>query len=480
MYIRKEIKEFLKKMPKEMKMPKHWRKFVNGNNVQYNLIIKHGKEYECTNCGKYFYREQVERKCRSDICPFCNNQYNVRRSNLRNYFFLYDLAVIDNVDNKVVIRYFEIRRKYDYKNRRFKDSIVEYARIIPELNIELANDRFVKYMSSEKVYHTKRIKKWRIFTGYYGLSQRYRAVYLEDIDEELKGTIYQYAQIKDAIKYFDNKRVNLLHILNKAKYPSFELLMKLGLYKLALDCPEKFNEKGCFEKRFGTKKDYLKFMKRNNISYDELQVLKLINKPNIKIIRHLLKIANYNVNNLKRVQEYIKLLKIDEYSKKQKRFSIINYLDYLRNMEKLEIPFTRNVLLPDNFEEAHNLSVDKVKIVNNEIIDKKMKERFEELYKNKYKNQSFFIRPAKDLNDMKDEAKQQDNCVYKNYSENYAFGNTDIYFMRKIKSPEKSLVTVEVFDNKIRQKYQKGNKLVTKEQDEFLKLWEKQIIQKAA
>lgn len=62
MYIRKEIREFLKKMPKEMKLPKHWRKFIHESDVEYNLLIKHGKEYECTNCGKYFYSEQVEGK----------------------------------------------------------------------------------------------------------------------------------------------------------------------------------------------------------------------------------------------------------------------------------------------------------------------------------------------------------------------------------------------------------------------------------
>ena len=54
MYIRKEIADFLEKMPKEMKMPKNWKKFVKVNNEKYNLLIKHGKEYECTNCGKYF------------------------------------------------------------------------------------------------------------------------------------------------------------------------------------------------------------------------------------------------------------------------------------------------------------------------------------------------------------------------------------------------------------------------------------------
>ena len=92
MYIRKEIREFLKKMPKEMKLPKHWRKFVNKYDIEYNLIIKHGKSYECTNCGKYFYTKQVPTAKEWDICPFCHNKYDIKRSNLKNYFFLYDLA----------------------------------------------------------------------------------------------------------------------------------------------------------------------------------------------------------------------------------------------------------------------------------------------------------------------------------------------------------------------------------------------------
>ena len=192
MYIRKEIREFMEKMPKEMKLPKHWRKFIHEYNVEYNLLIKHGKEYECTNCGKYFYSEQVEGKGCWDICPFCHNQYDVRRSNLKNYFFLYDLAIVDNVDNKLVLRYFEVERNYNYKKRRFDDNVVEYARIVPELDIELVNDRFVKYMSFERVYHTKRIKKWRIFNGMYGLSQYYKGIYLENMNEKIKGTIYQY------------------------------------------------------------------------------------------------------------------------------------------------------------------------------------------------------------------------------------------------------------------------------------------------
>ena len=76
-------KEFLKNMPKEMKVPKHWKKFLNEQAVESNLFIKHGNEYECTNCGKYFFSKQVE-GC-WEICPFCNNQYDVKRSNLKKH-----------------------------------------------------------------------------------------------------------------------------------------------------------------------------------------------------------------------------------------------------------------------------------------------------------------------------------------------------------------------------------------------------------
>ena len=316
MYIRKNIADFLEKMPKEMRMPKNWKTFVRKYDEEYNLFIKHGKECECTNCGKYFYSEQVEGKGCWDICPFCNNQYDVRRSNLKNYFFLYDLATLDNVDNKLIVRYFEVYRKYDYETRRFKDDISEYARIVPELDIELVNDRFVKYLSSERVYHTKRIKKWRVFTGMYGLGQYYKAIYLDNIDEKTKGTIYQYAPLKEAMQYLGNNKVNFLKLLGKAQYPSFELLMKAGLYKLAVNCPESFNGKGSFEKRFGVSKDYYNFMKKHDISENELDVLKLIKRKNINIINKLLKMSNNNIDDLEEANKYINLIKLEKYSKK--------------------------------------------------------------------------------------------------------------------------------------------------------------------
>ncbi len=479
MYIRKEIRAFMEKMPKEMKMPKHWRKFVNENDVEYNLLIKHGKECECTNCGKYFYSEQVEGNGCWDICPFCGGQYDVRRSNLKNYFFLYDLAVVDNVDNKLVLRYFEVKRIYNQDKKRFDDNVVEYARVVPELDIELVNDRFFKYMATERVYHTKKIRKWRVFNGMYGLGQYYKSIYLENIDEKTKGTNFQYAPIVDAIMYLGNHKLDFLKVLEKAKYASFELLMKMGLYKLATKYPEKFNEKGSFEKRFGISKDYYKFMKNHNIDYDELTILKITKRVNIAIIRDILKMSDDDIEDLEVASRYIDLIKLREYSKKQKNFSLVNYLDYIRNLQKLDIPLTKRMLLPDDLTKAHDESVKKVKVINSNVIKEKIKQRYKELEKNRYNDNVYIIRPAKNLKDIKDESVQQDNCVYKNYSDKYAFGETDIYFMREANNPKKSLVTVEVNKGRIRQKYQKRNHEVTKEQSQFLDSWEKKVLNAA-
>ena len=47
---------------------------------------------------------------------------------------------------------------------------------------------------------------------------------------------------------------------------------------------------------------------------------------------------------------------------------------------------------------------------------------------------------------------------------------------RTLKNPDKSLVTVEVLDGKVRQKYEKRNTAINKEEKEFLNLWEKNIL----
>lgn len=172
-----------------------------------------------------------------------------------------------------------------------------------------------------------------------------------------------------------------------------------------------------------------------------------------------------------------------QYKKKQKEFSLPSYLDYIRNLQKLDVPIKgKKLLYPEVFMEAHDEIGTKVDNLTKDTrkLNKKISKRYEQLKKNCYSNEKFFIRPANSLQDLRNEAKQQDNCVYRNYSEDYAFGDTDIYFLRHKEEPNKSVVTIEVRDKRIRQKEQKHHKSLSKEQSQILDFWEKSILANAA
>ena len=76
------------------------------------------------------------------------------------------------------------------------------------------------------------------------------------------------------------------------------------MYNLALNNAEWFFKKGSFENRFGVKKNFYNFMKKHDISYEELYVLKLIQRPNIEIIRTLLRISYCNLNDLEKTKKF--------------------------------------------------------------------------------------------------------------------------------------------------------------------------------
>lgn len=218
-----------------------------------------------------------------------------------------------------------------------------------------------------------------------------------------------------------------------------------------------------------------------NINTNELTILKIIKEKNIKLIKDTLKLGR--IEDIEKVSQYVKLEKILKYKNEQKEFSLPSYLDYIRNLQKLDVPIIgKRILYPENFIEAHDEINRKVKTIkdDNKKIDKKITERYNQLEKNIFSNEIFFIRPARSLEDLKNEAEQQNNCVYINYSEDYAFGDTDIYFMRENIEPDKSLITIEVKNGHIRQKEQKNHGSLSEEQNKILDFWEHNIVSKVA
>ena len=121
-------------------------------------------------------------------------------------------------------------------------------------------------------------------------------------------------------------------------------------------------------------------------------------------------------------------------------------------------------------KEKHDEYMKQVEINKNKIINSKIKQRYKKIIKNQYENKKFIIYPPSSIEELVDESSQQDNCV-RTYAERFAMGECDIYFMRLLSEPKKSLVTVEVKDNKVVQQRIKHNADTTKVQKNFLRKW---------
>jgi len=166
------------------------------------------------------------------------------------------------------------------------------------------------------------------------------------------------------------------------------------------------------------------------------------------------------------------LLKLTSYSKSMNH----EYADYLRFADQLGYNMKdKRILYPKDIKREHDRLYKMIEINRDKILNKNISKRYKELKCNAYHDNTFVIFPAKSVESLIKESKEQDNCV-KTYASKYAAGDSDIYFMRLLANPNKSLVTVEVKNNKVVQQRTKHNDSTTDEQKVFLRKWEKEVL----
>lgn len=485
-YIKKAHREILRILDNASSFPNGWDKFVNKQAVYHNLIIKSDKnKCFCTNCKSYF---TSTKKINQEIrCPNCHNIYLIRRSNLKHHEFKDYISILDKIKDTFVIRYFELKTVIDAAHEH-NTSVVEFAREIPTDNYYrdiYVNDRVSKCQCHIYIYHSNSgyfdTKNWRAYTRNYSLID-YSIVFPSNIKKLLKNTEFKYSYIWDIAKhstYIDLRKL----IKNKDDYAinRIERLAKMKLYNLAL-CSENFSCSGSFQTTFGLSKDYYPFMKRYNLTYTQLEILRLLQEKDIKKIRYLENFTNYggNTTDLKEISKYISLNRFIKYAKMHhKKVKIYLYKDYLRFAKLLSLDLKNNkYAFPNNLKEEHDKLERQYEVQSSEIMRKAIRKRGKELSTNIFRDNKFIILPAFTLKALQDESRQQNNCV-RTYAEKYAEGECDIYFLRYIKKPKKSLVTVEVKNNQVIQSRIKNNDEPNKIQLAFLHNWERKILKGA-
>lgn len=486
-YVRKAYRNIFEQLDNSSDFPNGWNEFVEKHARYQNLVIKSNKgKCHCTNCNYDF----VSKKKVNEYvkCPNCKNTYLVKRSNLRYQDFKDYLSILDCIDNTFVIRYFELKTIIgaDHISRY---SIVEFAREFPTGNYYrdmYVNDRVSKcqchiYISHYDRYFTDNTK-WRQYTRNYSLID-YSIVFPNNLKNLLNNTKLKYSCIWDIAKH--STYMDLSEILNVNDDNSLkiiELLAKMKLYNLALSW-NKFSSSGSFQTIFGLSKDYYPFMRRYNITYLQLKILRLLQEKNISKIRYLERYSSYgdSISDLEEITEYISLNRFVKYAKKHRgKIETYIYKDYLRFAKLLGYDLKNNrYAFPKNLREAHDTLEQQYEIQEEDILKKAIIKRGKELSLNKYQDKKFIILPASSLKSMQDESKMQHNCV-RTYAEKYAAGNCDIYFMRDIAKKKESLVTVEVRHNRVVQSRIKYNNSPTENQLEFLKKWENNVLKGAA
>lgn len=461
---KEKLNILMKKCDKEKK-PKHWRKFINDKSKSHNIILKYGKSAFCTHCQKYFYKDVTIHPYEKTKCPYCNKEYYVRNHNIRKFEFTDDIALYCKADNTIVVKIFEIKSSYDYKSRKFKQSVQEYARFIPGEKLVINNSlSFARW--NIKIYHNVKNLKWHFYTGKREVNSMEVYPYNSKI---FNGTSYEYIPIDEFKKEY--KDYNEFDMLKLVRNESFEFLWKMGLHSLSLSA-KYFKKSSSFFKSFGVPKTFLKFMVKHDLNYQEYKVLTLFHKTDAILKKYnVIKKLQNNYNELVTISEYVSLDKFLNYSQGIKNINI--YADYLKMLKDLNYnKRSKSVLFPEQLIKAHDEIMKRIKVMNDINTNFAVYLRYLELSKYTYQDEKYIVFPAPSVDAIKDEGKQQNNCVARMYLTPYKDKETEIYFIRKLDKITQSLITLEYRNNYIVQKeLQNHKKDFSEEQNSFIKKW---------
>lgn len=139
--------------------------------------------------------------------------------------------------------------------------------------------------------------------------------------------------------------------------------------------------------------------------------------------------------------------------------------DYARMMSEIHPKYDK---YPRNFLTTHVIACRNYNRLKQQFDEKSFQNRRNPKYECKI-GKYIFLYPEK-IDDIRSEAVSQNNCVA-SYVQSVIDGKCHILFMRKKEEPDKSLVTIEVKNNKIVQAKGRFNRDLTNEEEVTVEKW---------
>lgn len=190
-------------------------------------------------------------------------------------------------------------------------------------------------------------------------------------------------------------------------------------------------------------------------THEYFNVIKLIEEENYDVE----KLFNYIIEDCRELQGIVKISD-----------SLMYLSDYIEFSKDLELKYNK---YPKSLRLEHDKLAYMKILKADEINNRKMKARVELLSKYEYEDKKlgFKMIIPKESMDLKREGTALNHCVG-SYVDKFIRGDSNIFFIRRIEDPDKSLATVEL-DNCYRLVQSRGfcNRDLYKEEKEFLNKW---------
>lgn len=171
----------------------------------------------------------------------------------------------------------------------------------------------------------------------------------------------------------------------------------------------------------------------------------------------------YSVKNLMLYLDHLKTFEALE----DMYYTIRELYDYARMMSEISDKFDK---YPRHFLTTHKIASRNYNRLKKQFEENKFKARINKSMEKTFGDYTFIYPDC--VQDIKDESVSMNNCV-SSYIDNVIKGKCDIMFLRLKDSPDESLVTIEVQNNKIVQALQKYNNPLTNEQKTIVDKWNK-------
>lgn len=448
---------------------------------RYLFVRRVGKrQYAyCTHCGKEFETGGSLKHNERMKCYECGSECTVKASGRGRkkmideaYFVWYEKSLL-NPQGIVARGIYAVR---DYRENFFR--VETQFKVISMYIFEPGATQMIKRHAYYSEHHGEcRVGQWEQCRSVYSLVMnntmanhisniRFYCSH-ESIRDAVKGTSFSWSGWEIYIPgYVDMVKFFALF----AKYPCVEYLTKLGFYDLVEGKLSGADTRGIINWRG---KNLFKVLKVNK------QELNAIKAQNIHVTLGFLKALQffktvdskfsppevvqaagafnnyYDFNELQKLHKYGNYKKLTSYLLKQHEKdpqhissgsnALTTWRDYIDDCIRLGMDLEKeSVLFPSDLYTAHQNTNRQLKMKADESLNKKIASRVKVLDKFRFEFSGLFMRPATNSLELLDEGEALNHCVYRNYAEKYAKGETNIFFIRKDEEPDTPFYTLEL------------------------------------